>query len=247
MFNTSTIFPEAKGGYLQFVDWKQHAEWLDHGFVLRETNDWPDIRRVAILRQMHSDIVVRVDDQKGFSGEGDAMITDKRGVYLTVRTADCVPILIADPVRRAVAAVHAGWRGAAAEIAVKTVRRMQQEYGCNIADLEVLIGPGIGKCCYEVGPEVAARFARWFPLYDGITEKVRMDVAEASRRQLADIGVHKLHGGVFCAACDRYRFHSVRRDGSRAGRNLSCIALKSEPVSEDELHRAWAAALEYGR
>jgi polyphenol oxidase len=119
--------------------------------------------RIVALRQIHSDIVHRVDhDSAAEPLQGDAHFTRERGVVLTVQTADCVPILLADPKRRAVAAIHAGWRGTLRRIAAKTLGRMQMEFGTDPADVIAALGPGINRCCYEVGPEVAREFQAQF-------------------------------------------------------------------------------------
>lgn len=94
---------------------------------------------------------------------GDALATDRRRLLLTVQTADCVPILIVDPRRRVVASIHAGWRGTLARIVEKTVGDLRREYGSRPGHLLAAIGPAIGGCCYEVGPEVAQEFASQFP------------------------------------------------------------------------------------
>lgn len=120
--------------------------------------------RIVTLRQIHSDLGHRVvshlpDDPR----QGDAFYTRERGIVLAVQTADCIPILLADPKRRAVAAVHAGWRGTLRRIAAKTLGRMQMEFGTEPTDVVAALGPGIGRCCYEVGPEVAREFQAQFP------------------------------------------------------------------------------------
>lgn len=120
--------------------------------------------RVVSLRQSHSDIVHRIDEpEEGQVLQGDALITQTRGVLLTVQTADCVPILLADTKKRAVAAIHSGWRGTARRIAEKTLGRMQMEFGTQPEDVIAAIGPGIGQCCYEVGEDVAKEFHAQFP------------------------------------------------------------------------------------
>jgi polyphenol oxidase len=120
--------------------------------------------RVVTLRQIHSDVVHRIDEpEEGPALQGDALITQKRGVLLTVQTADCVPILLADTKKRAVAAIHSGWRGTARRIAEKTLGRMQMEFGTRPEDVIAAIGPGIGQCCYEVGEDVAKEFHAQFP------------------------------------------------------------------------------------
>jgi YfiH family protein len=123
--------------------------------------------RVVALRQIHSDIVHVVDAAEAPQGEaapqGDALITCEPGVLLTIQTADCIPILLADTRQRAVAAIHSGWRGTAQRIAEKTLGRMQMEFGTRPQDVIAALGPGIGECCYEVGHEVVKEFTAKFP------------------------------------------------------------------------------------
>jgi YfiH family protein len=122
--------------------------------------------RVVTLRQIHSDIVHRVDFPKmapaGEAPKGDALITRERGVLLVVQTADCIPILLADTKRRTVAAIHSGWRGTLRRIAEKTLGRMQMEFGTKPEDVTAALGPGIARCCYEVGSDVAKEFHAQF-------------------------------------------------------------------------------------
>lgn len=127
----------------------------------------PQKIRPVLLRQIHSDLIYVVgrDDvpQGATAPQGDALITREPGVLLAVQTADCIPILLADTKRRAVAAIHSGWRGTAQRIAEKTLGRMQMEFGTRPEDVVAAIGPGIGACCYEVGHEVIKTFAAKFP------------------------------------------------------------------------------------
>jgi polyphenol oxidase len=122
---------------------------------------------LAPLRQIHSDVVHiaagAIASRNEHPPKGDALITREPGVLLVVQTADCVPILLADTKRRAVAAVHAGWRGTLARIGAKTIGRMQMEFGTRPEDVFAALGPGIGRCCYEVGPELAREFRGQFP------------------------------------------------------------------------------------
>ncbi len=123
--------------------------------------------RVVALRQIHSDIVHLIGDAQAPQGDqalqGDALITREPGVLLTIQTADCIPILLADIKQRAVAAIHSGWRGTAQRIAEKTLGRMQMEFGTRPQDVIAALGPGIGGCCYEVGHEVVKEFTAKFP------------------------------------------------------------------------------------
>ena len=123
--------------------------------------------RVAGLRQIHSDIVHVVGTAAFPQGEqapkGDALITREPRVLLTIQTADCIPILLADTKQHAVAAIHSGWRGTAQRIAEKTLGRMRMEFGTRPQDVIAALGPGIGGCCYEVGHEVVKEFTAKFP------------------------------------------------------------------------------------
>jgi len=122
--------------------------------------------RVVTLRQIHSDIPHRVDAASARSDEapqGDALFTREPSILLAVQTADCVPILLADTKRQAVAAIHAGWRGTLRRIAAKALGRMQMELGTRPEDVIAALGPGIGRCCYEVGSDVAREFHAQFP------------------------------------------------------------------------------------
>ncbi len=125
-----------------------------------------DKMRTVTLRQIHSDIVHRADAPEAAAAEApaaDALIAREPGVLLVVQTADCVPILLADTKRRAIAAIHSGWRGTHRRIAAKALGRMQLEFGTRPEDVIAALGPGIGRCCYEVGAEVARDFDAQFP------------------------------------------------------------------------------------
>jgi YfiH family protein len=195
----------------------QQFDWIDHGFGTRSAP--LSHAQMASLKQIHSSVSLVADRSAGCVGEGDALITNKPGVAVSVRTADCYPILLVDRHIRAVAAVHAGWRGTAAGIVGETLERMRREYGIVAGDVYAAIGPGIGACCYEVGPEVAREF--------GVTGRAHIDLAEANRRQLIAAGVLEAHIDVlgFCTSCNAEQFHSYRRDKDGAGRMISYIRL----------------------
>jgi purine-nucleoside/S-methyl-5'-thioadenosine phosphorylase / adenosine deaminase len=173
------------------------------------------------LRQIHSDIVHVFSKAPARPPQGDAAICRRPELLLGIQTADCVPILLADARRRVVAAVHAGWRGTLARIATKTLGRMRLEFGTQPEDVLAALGPAIGPCCYEVGPEVALAFAgqfahaaEWFegpferlatgeepnplpwltmmpPGHEPPPERVRLDLRAANRWQLIDAGVSR--------------------------------------------------------
>jgi len=164
--------------------------WLEHGFGTRGDGAWTPAAETARLHQIHTDQVVAVGTP-GHHGDGDALITAQPGLWLEIRTADCVPILIVDTERRVVAAVHAGWRGTAAAIARVTVEEMRRKWDCQPADLAVAIGPSIGVCCFEVGEEVAGQFPGHFTRPGA---RAHVNLVSANREQLANRSTGALHG-----------------------------------------------------
>lgn len=203
--------------------------WLEHGFGTRQSVGWPPAHAAA-LKQIHSDVIRTADGQTGYFGEGDALVTAAPGTVISVRTADCVPLLMLDPRRRAVAAVHAGWRGTLLDIAGKTVERLQSVYGSEPADLTVAIGPAIGFCCFEVGPEVAAPFHALFPERNDLEGRTTVDLVEANIRQLTARGLarHQIRNAAACTACDPAKFHSYRRERGTLGRLFAVIGIRPE-------------------
>ncbi len=173
---------------------------------------------MASVRQIHSGICLFASNS-GSIGEGDALITARPGLAVSVRTADCLPILLADSHRRAVAAIHAGWRGTVSRIVSNTIEEMGRRFDTSPGDIFAAIGPGIGPCCYHVGAEVAAHF--------GLNAPGKVDLAEANRSQLMASGVKDSRIAILrlCTRCDPERFHSFRRDQDRAGRMISYIQI----------------------
>lgn len=177
--------------------------------------------KLVTMRQVHSSLVRRIrgaDADRTPDWKGDGMMTDQPGLLLAVQTADCIPVLVADLQRRAVAAFHAGWRGTLRRIVEGGVNRMRLEFGSRPDDLVAAIGPGIGACCYAVGEEVRTEFSSQFAYApevffevsdsDPIREKypllfltarapghshlgpsLHLDLVEANRRQLLDAGL----------------------------------------------------------
>lgn len=151
---------------LGFTDWDSRENVIANRANFFRAIDAHKMR-IVTLKQIHSDIVHCVSAAKRDNGAlapaADALITREPGVLLVVQTADCVPILLADTKTRAVAAVHSGWRGTLRRIAEKTLGRMQIEFGTRPEDVIAAIGPAIGRCCYEVGSDVAREFHSQFP------------------------------------------------------------------------------------
>ena len=200
--------------------------WLEHGFGSRHADGWPG--EYEGVRQIHSATVhVPSGTSGGHWPEGDALTTREPGQWIGVRTADCVPLLFADTENRAVAAVHAGWRGTLADIARATLRTMQETWGTKPEHVVAAIGPCIGECCFEVGPEVAEQFSQQFghetlPSY--------IDLVEANLKQLLAAGLspERLDAADLCTMCEEEDFHSWRRDREASGRMVSAIRVTKE-------------------
>jgi YfiH family protein len=204
----------------------EDISWLEHGFGTR-LSSLPDTASLATVQQIHSDKVL-IADRPGSLGEGDALISNQPGITLSVRTADCLPILMADTRNRAVAAVHAGWRGTILEIVPKTVRAMAEQFGTRQGDLVIAVGPGIGPCCFEVGPEVAIQFAAPFPERGDLDQKTKLDLVETNLRLLGrnDGRMRQIATSGLCSCCRSDLFHSYRRDRQAAGRMGSTIRIR---------------------
>jgi len=202
--------------------------WLEHGFGTRQSEGWLPEEASADLKQIHSDVIVRAETPASRFCEGDALVTDRPGLWIRIRTADCLPVLLMDGRRRAVAAVHCGWRGTALELAALAVRRMGEEFGSDPADVRAAVGPGIAACCFEVGPEVAREFRGAFPERSDLEGRANVDLAEAVARQLEGVGVRRdrIEASGLCTRCGGERFHSYRRDRERAGRMESGIRVR---------------------
>jgi YfiH family protein len=185
------------------------------------------IRRsqMATCYQVHSaDVfVVAASDGGRLVGQGDAMVTDQPGVYLSMRFADCTPLLLHDPVRRAVGIAHAGWRGTLKNVAGAVVRAMVERLGCLPGDITAVVGPAIGPCCYQVGSEViqaaeAAYASAGELLRPRAGGRYHFDLWEANRRQLVVAGVNHVAVAGLCTACRTDRFFSHRAEQGQTGR-----------------------------
>lgn len=190
-------------------------DWLEHGFGVRGSEDWPPSPERARVTQVHGDRVISVDAPREW-GEADALVTAVSDVFLTIRTADCLPILVVDLQQRKVAAVHAGWRGSSQRILIKVLN----ELGSDPKDVRIAVGPGIGECCFEVGPEVAQQFGR--------AGRQCINLAQENLTQSDTLGVPRQNIWVSgaCTRCDATRFHSHRREREKAGRMVSAIRIR---------------------
>lgn len=215
-----------------------------HGFATRRAR-LADIlpSPIARLRQVHgsevhhlpTDLAKRasylepaVEDRPA----ADALTTQAGGVTVAVAVADCLPLLIADPRAGAIAAVHAGWRGLAAGVIENTLNAMTADYGSNPADLVVGIGPAIGPCCFEVGPEVVEAFAERgyeaearVPGPEGARPHVNLGAIAAAVLRRSGVLQANVADAALCTMCNSDWLWSYRQDGEAAGRMICGIAL----------------------
>jgi hypothetical protein len=159
--------------------------------------------------------------------EADIAVTGDPSAAVSVRAADCVPVLMADRRTGAVAAAHAGWKGTAAGAAMVAVRALTSNYGARADDIIAAVGPSIGPCHYEVGPELADHFSAHpdAPAWFTTDARPRLDLWRATRDQLARAGVpsQQIHVCALCTFDHPALFHSYRRDGTHAGRLVAAI------------------------
>lgn len=210
--------------------------WLCHGFGFQgiTIEDYAEALQLSRIRfpkidQRHTDQIL-FDAEEGV---GDARVTDRPNLLLHVRTADCLPVLVADTEHRAVAVVHAGWRGTATRLVQKTLRAMKERYGTDFSKVKVAIGPAIGGREYQVGIEVVKTFekAGLYPApwcQDQDRDHWHLDLAYATRFLLRELGVHaeNIYLSLACTKSDP-RFASFRREGENRGEQVHFILIRS--------------------
>jgi len=207
------------------------ASWKEEDFARRK--EWKGFE-LLFLDQIHSDVVHFIRKVPAKNPRGDALVTDLPRLFLVIKTADCLPILLVDEANRVIAAVHCGWKGTLQRVLEKVVLGMKDRYGSDPRALRAGFGPCIGGDCYEVGKDMPARFAAegfpgsFFRPIPGCRGKYLFDLGEANRFQLRRLGVQEKNiflVGV-CTHCDS-RCLSYRRDKNKTGRMLSFIGMSS--------------------
>jgi len=184
--------------------------------------------RLHLMKQVHGAHVLRAPWEG--TPEADAATASEAGLILGVETADCLPVLLVDPRRQAVAAAHAGWRGTAAGVAGRAVQALVAA-GSAPPDLLAALGPGIGPCCYEVGDELRAVFGPYGGefFHPGPRGRAHLDVRSANRRQLVEAGLRpdRIHDVDECTYCREDLYHSYRREGTGGGRMISFVGFRA--------------------
>lgn len=196
--------------------------------------------KIVVPSQTHGKKVKRVTSEHAGRGafdyadsisDTDALITNTRGLTLSLHFADCGSVFFLDPVNRAIGLAHAGWRGTASKIVIETIESMKREFGSDPKDIQAAIGPCIGRCCYEVGKEVAEQFFESFPNNENVIEQslknkwhVNLKTANYSLLVQAGIKDENISVSEHCTCCLKDEFFSYRRDG-KTGRMSGWISL----------------------
>jgi hypothetical protein len=218
-----TRSPRARGA--QAADWQ--AELAEQGVA---------VGPVVLGRQVHGSRVERIRTADGTRPEADGLLTSTPGLAVGVVTADCVPVLLVAAAARVAAAVHSGWRGTLAGIAAEAAAVVASEAGVGLDTVRAAIGPAIGSCCYEVGPDVRAAFERRWgtafvaPTFSTPGPRPHLDLRSLVRRQLEHAGLDADSIEILgpCTKC-ALEYASARRDGAAAGRQLSFVGWRAEP------------------
>lgn len=197
-----------------------------------------DPDRIVTCGQVHGDQIQVVEAVPESPLRADAIVTATPNIFPAIKTADCIPVLMLDPIRKIAAAVHAGWRGTVLRITRKTLEFMRTSFGADPSQVVVGMGPGIGPCCYEVDDVVLTPFRKCFPhaerfisVHDtsrGSQKCFHLDLAAANRFDLTDMGVpeRNIYTTDLCTACHKDLFFSHRRDGAKSGRHIAVVGFR---------------------
>jgi YfiH family protein len=210
---------------------------VNRSLLAKETGIGKD--KFLYASQVHSGDVKIIDSTAIENGvlfrnpRTDATITALPGICLMVMVADCVPVLLFDPVKKVSAVIHAGWRGTVHKIISNTIRVMVGHYGCDPADILAGIGPSIGPCCYEVGEDVTEFVTNSFGTTKGYlirkndTSKPYFDLWYANQKQLTDNGVkpENIETSEICTMCNSETFFSSRASGGITGRFAAGVCI----------------------
>jgi YfiH family protein len=229
---------EVYGKIVTVSQWEKFPFFV-HGFGTREwkLSDFgthPAVMKFkpVFLHQIHSDIIHVIREIPEKKRSGDAMLTDRPGLLLVIKTADCLPVLMADKDGRAIAAVHCGWRSTSQRLVQKVAEYLKRNFGCDPSSLLVAFGPAIGGHCYEVGEDVRKEFekngldGKVFRSHPQRKEKLLLDLRLSNKYQLREKGVmdSNMSAVDICTHCEN-EFLSYRRDGVTKRRMYSFIGL----------------------
>jgi len=231
-------FPERTGGVSTGlraslnlgVRWGDDRANVDTNRRLLAEHAGYDPAQLQIMRHVHGTAVWQVGEPVPDDAEFDGLVCNQVGPVLAAFAADCIPLVFAEPEARLCGSAHAGWRGTVAGVATNVIARLVA-LGGRAEAVRVALGPSIGPCCFEVGPEVVAEFRAAFGELPGLVvagpRKDHIDLRVASRAQLERAGVRPEHidDRPPCTRCEAERFFSYRRDGREGGVHMAFIAM----------------------
>ena len=195
-------------------------------------NNLIGISKLIRLKQIHSNIVHEVDcnTEQESDLQGDALVCSSRGICIGVYTADCIPILLYDIKNSVIGAVHAGWKGTLNGVISETLKNMKLNHNSDPANIVSVIGPGIGKCCFEVDKDIASKFIEKFQETDNFiypyNSKFILDLQHINKEMLKKECVKNIEVIDICTKCDT-NYYSYRREGQGVGSQLSFIGLRN--------------------
>lgn len=223
--NISVYFSTAKGD-LNF------NKALEEGrYNLQRLKEWFDAKEVVYLSQVHgSDVAIYNGDNSLKNSDGDGIVTDNKDTIIGVFTADCVPVILVDPVKNIISAVHSGWKGTFMDIAAHAVDKMVDNYNSRPEDIKVFIGPHNRVCCYEVSEDLIRKFKENEIFSDGdISEGRNLNLAECIKIGLRKKGIKEenITDLEICTYCNKeHELFSYRHEGQQYGRMFSFIMIK---------------------
>jgi YfiH family protein len=229
------FFPKKKPKFIINKKFKRFD--IKEGFTLKTKNPYKLIKKyfninVYTGKQIHSDKIKIITEKNRIKKfKADAFITDKDGIAIGVRVADCVGTVIFDKKNKIIAAVHSGWRGIANKIIAKTIKKMKKIYKTKPDDLIVSMSPAIGKCCYEIGYDLFNKLKKqkvFSNIFEKRQNKIYMDLHKANLNLLLKEKVKRknIYINNMCTYCNKNLFFSYRREGEKAGRMIYFIMLK---------------------
>lgn len=192
--------------------------------------------KIVLLKQIHGDLVLEMSSDKiepngsfWFGGEADGMMTNEAGLTLAIQTADCAGVLLYDPGSNAVAALHAGRKGAQLNILGGCVAKMADRYGTKPQNLTMYVGAHIRGCCYELPIEMAKEFEKYENAVKQRDGKSYLDIAKVLISQARALGIkdENIEINASCTSCESQKYFSYRAEDGKCGRMLTAIGLKA--------------------
>lgn len=244
--------------YLQFRKLLEYKDKINHCYTLKTNNkDYKEEKDnnykelyeklnldyegfTKIEYQAHSDLVEKVENRNEKYNNIDGLLTNQKGISLSLRFADCTPILFYGPIKNVIGNIHSGWKGTVQKIGQKALLKMINEYDCKVENIICLIGPCIGMCHFEVGEDVKEIFENTFSYLGNLEniikkgeikedgQKYFIDTTLINRMLLEEIGVPSCNiiESNICTVCNKDYMHSYRADKEKSGRNTAIIGLK---------------------